>query len=50
MFSSINKDKPGRPSLHPLLVFDGLSQALLNGSLREGTAGSATGFKDFLHC
>mgnify|MGYP005845434683 FL=1 len=44
-----NKDKPGRPSLHPLLVFDGLSQALLNGRLREGTAGSATGFKDFLH-
>ncbi|MCL6614664.1 MAG: transposase, partial [Firmicutes bacterium] len=44
-----NKDKPGRPSLHPLLVFDGLSQALLNGRLREGTTGSATGFKAFLH-
>lgn len=44
-----NKDRPGRPSLHPLLVFDGLSRALLNGRLREGTAGSATGFKAFLH-
>lgn len=44
-----NKEKPGRPSYHPLLVFDGLSQALLNEELRKGTAGSATGFKDFLH-
>ena len=44
-----NNGKHGRLSYHPILAFDGLSQALLNAELREGNAGSATGFKDFLH-
>lgn len=44
-----NAVKHGRPSYHPILAFDGLSQAMLNGELREGKAVSATGFTAFLH-
>jgi hypothetical protein len=42
-----NHSKPGRPSYHPLLVFDGLSQTLLHAELRSGDSGSSTGFKSF---
>ena len=44
-----NKAKQGRASYHPILVFEGKSQAMLNGELREGNTGSANGFKEFLH-
>lgn len=44
-----NTAKHGRKSYHPLLVFDGVSQAMLNGILRPGNAVSATGFAEFLH-
>ena len=44
-----NAKKHGRKSYHPLLVFDGKSQTMLNGILRPGTAVSATGFAEFLH-
>lgn len=43
-----NPTKPGRPSYHPLLVFDGLSQSLLHGELRSGDSGSSTGFESFV--
>jgi len=43
-----NHSKPGRPSYHPLLVFDGMSQALLHAKLRSGDAGASTGFKEFI--
>ena len=43
-----NAAKHGRKSYHPLLVFDGLSQTMLNGILRPGSAVSATGFVEFL--
>jgi hypothetical protein len=42
-----NPSKPGRPSYHPLLVFDGLSQSLLHAQLRIGKAASSTGFNSF---
>jgi hypothetical protein len=44
-----NPSKPGRPSYHPLMVFDGLSQALLHAELRSGNTGSSTGFKTFVN-
>lgn len=42
-----NHVKPGRPSYHPLLVFDGLSQTLLNAKLRSGNTGASSDFKTF---
>lgn len=42
-----NPFKPGRPSYHPLLVFDGLSQSLLHAKLRVGKVASSTGFGSF---
>lgn len=42
-----NQHKPGRPSYHPLLVFDGISQSLLNARLRSGNTGSSSGFSSF---
>lgn len=44
-----NPTKPGRPSYHPLLVFDGLSQALLHAELRNGNSGSSAGFETFVN-
>jgi len=42
-----NHEKPGRLSYHPLLVFDGLSQALLHAKLRNGNSGASSDFKSF---
>jgi len=42
-----NHFKPGRPSYHPLLVFDGLSQTLLNAKLRSGNTGASSDFQTF---
>lgn len=42
-----NHVKPGRPSYHPLLVFDGLSQTLLNAKLRSGNTGAGSDFQSF---
>ncbi len=44
-----NPNKHGRKSYHPLMVFDGLSQALVNAMLRPGNAGSSASFGDLLH-
>jgi len=42
-----NPDRHGRPSYHPLLVFDGRSRACLNAALRPGDAHTAEGFIAF---
>lgn len=44
-----NPNKHGRKSYHPLMVFDGLSQALVNAMLRSGNVGSSASFGDLLH-
>jgi hypothetical protein len=44
-----NHAKPGRPSYHPLLVFDGLSQTMLNAKLRSGNTGASSDFTTFFN-
>ncbi len=44
-----NPHKPGRPSYHPLLARDRLSDLVVNHMLRPGDTGSATDIKSFLH-
>jgi len=44
-----NPNKHGRKSYHPLMVFDGPSQALVNAMLRPGNAASSDSFVGLLH-
>ena len=44
-----NPHKPGRPSYHPLLARDRLSDLVVHHVLRPGDTGSATDIKAFLH-
>jgi len=44
-----NPHKPGRPSYHPLLARDRLSDLLVHHMLRPGDTGSASDIKSFLH-
>jgi hypothetical protein len=44
-----NPHKPGRPSYHPLLARDRLSDLVVHHQLRRGDTGSATDIKSFLH-
>ncbi len=43
-----NPKKPGRPSYHPLIGFNGLTKDYWHGELRPGDAHTATGVLDFL--
>jgi len=43
-----NPKKPGRPSYHPLLCFEGRTRTLWHGILRPGDTHSATGAEAFL--
>ena len=42
-----NPQKPGRPSYHPLLCFEGRSRGCWHGVLRPGNAASSTGIQVF---
>lgn len=44
-----NPHKPGRPSYHPLLVRDRLSDLVVHHTLRPGDTGTATDINRFLH-
>lgn len=44
-----NPHKPGRPSYHPLLARDRISDLVVSHVLRPGNAGTATDIKPFLH-
>ena len=44
-----NPHKPGRPSYHPLLARDRLSDLVVHHMLRPGDTGSASDIKSFLH-
>jgi Transposase DDE domain group 1 len=44
-----NPHKPGRPSYHPLLARDRLSDLIVHHALRPGDAGSLQGVTRFLH-
>jgi hypothetical protein len=44
-----NPHKPGRPSYHPLLARDRLTDLVVHHVLRPGDTGTATGVKPFLH-
>lgn len=44
-----NPNKHGRKSYHPLMVFEGVSQALLDAMLRPGNAASSDSFGGLLH-
>lgn len=44
-----NPHKPGRPSYHPLLARDRISDLVVHHTLRPGSAGPATGINAFLH-
>jgi hypothetical protein len=44
-----NPHKPGRPSYHPLLARDRISDLIVHHVLRPGDAGSLTDIKTFLH-
>ena len=43
-----NPQKPGRPSYHPLLCFNGITKDFWHGELRPGDAHTATGVLDLL--
>ena len=43
-----NPKKPGRPSYHPLLCFNGITEDYWHGELRPGDTHTATGVLDFL--
>ncbi len=43
-----NPKKPGRPSYHPLVCFNGLTKDYWHGELRPGDTHTATGVLDFL--
>ena len=44
-----NPHKPGRPSYHPLLARDRMSDLIVHQVLRSGDSGSATDIVSFLH-
>jgi hypothetical protein len=44
-----NPHKPGRPSYHPLLARDRLSDLIVHHVLRPGDTGTASDIKSFLH-
>lgn len=44
-----NPHKPGRPSYHPLIARDRISDLIVHHVLRPGSAGTATGIASFLH-
>lgn len=44
-----NPHKPGRPSYHPLLARDRLSDLVVHHTLRPGDTGTASDIKPFLH-
>jgi len=44
-----NPHKPGRPSYHPLLARDRISDLIVHHVLRPGSAGTASDIKSFLH-
>ncbi|HZL94411.1 MAG TPA: IS1380 family transposase [Vicinamibacterales bacterium] len=44
-----NPHKPGRPSYHPLIARDRLSDLIVHHVLRPGSAGTATDIVPFLH-
>ncbi len=44
-----NPHKPGRPSYHPLLARDRISDLIVHHVLRPGSAGTATDIVPFLH-
>jgi hypothetical protein len=44
-----NPHKPGRPSYHPLIARDRLSDLIVHHVLRPGDTGSASDIKPFLH-
>lgn len=44
-----NPHKPGRPSYHPLIARDRISDLIVHHVLRPGNAGTATGIVSFLH-
>jgi hypothetical protein len=43
-----NPHKPGRPSYHPLLARERISDLIVHHKLRPGSAGTATGLVEFL--
>ena len=43
-----NPKKPGRPSYHPLLCFNGITKDYWHGELRSGDTHTATGIREFL--
>lgn len=44
-----NPHKPGRPSYHPLIARDRVSDLIVHHVLRPGNTGTATGIVSFLH-
>jgi hypothetical protein len=43
-----NPKKPGRPSYHPLVCFNGITKDFWHGELRPGDTHTATGVREFL--